>query len=261
MAMQFDQQAAQRLVALYLTPDIVAQRAEVLNALAPAAGERVLDVGSGPGFLAAAIAERVGSAGRVCGVDISAPLLDYARTTFGAVPVLQFGEADATRLPFADASFDALVCTQVLEYVADVDTALAEFARVLRPGGRVVVMDTDWDSAVWNCSDPDRMARVLKVWDLHIPHPHLPSTLRPRLLRAGFGDVTARVVPLLNAVFETETYSNRIADLIGAFVAGRGGFTQAEVDAWLDDLRDPERRDQYFFSVNRYLFCGQRSAA
>lgn len=63
--LRFDTEAAARLVAIHLTPDMVAQRAAILRAPVPGAGDRVLDAGSGPGLLAAAIAERVGAAGRV----------------------------------------------------------------------------------------------------------------------------------------------------------------------------------------------------
>lgn len=158
--LRYDADAAARLVAIYLTPDMVAQRAAVLRALVPNAGDRVLDVGSGPGLLAAAIAERVGAAGRVLGVDISAPLLAYARMHFAALPWLRFVRADAARLPCADASFDTIVCMQVLKYLPDAEAALAEFARVLRPGGQLLAIDTDWGSLVWASGDRARMARA-----------------------------------------------------------------------------------------------------
>jgi SAM-dependent methyltransferase len=255
--LHYDADAAAQLVAIYLTPDMVAQRAAVLRALVPNAGERVLDVGSGPGLLAAAIAERVGAAGQVLGVDISAPLLAYARMHFAALPWLRFVQADAARLPCADASFDTIVCTQVLEYLPDVDAALAEFARVLRPGGQLLAIDTDWDSLVWASGDAARMARVLARWDEHAADPHLPRTLGPRLERAGFERVCVRVVPLLNAAFDPDTYSNRLIDLIASFAASRGA-DDAEIGAWARELR---ARDDYFFSLNRYLFFATRVRA
>jgi ubiquinone/menaquinone biosynthesis C-methylase UbiE len=60
---------------------------------------------------------------------------------------------DVAALPYVDQTFDAAVCTQVYEYVPDVDRALAELRRVLTPGGRAVIVDTDWESCVWNSSD------------------------------------------------------------------------------------------------------------
>ncbi|MDH3289100.1 MAG: methyltransferase domain-containing protein [Betaproteobacteria bacterium] len=132
--LHYDEEATKRLLALYVTPDVVAQRAQFLRALEPRTSERVLDVGSGPGFLAAAIGEATGSSGAVCGVDISEPLLSAARRHCAHLSWVQFHQSDATQLPFPDQAFDAAISTQVLEYVPDVEAALAEIHRVLRPG-------------------------------------------------------------------------------------------------------------------------------
>ncbi|GJM43180.1 MAG: hypothetical protein DHS20C21_00220 [Gemmatimonadota bacterium] len=165
--LEYDDEATRRLLALYVTPDVVAQRAEFLGALGPARGERVLDVGAGPGFLAASIAEAVGDSGSVCGVDVSEPLLTIARSRSGDQPHTEFRYGDATQLPYPDEALDAVVSTQVLEYVPDVEAALAEIHRVLRVGGRVALLDTDWDSIVWHSSDHGRMTRVLTAWEDH----------------------------------------------------------------------------------------------
>ena len=133
---QFDEVEAPRLMTLYVAPDIVSQREDFVRALYPPPGERVLDMGSGPGFVAAAIADAVGSAGVVHGVDISEPLLAVARAHCADRPWVAFHHADATQLPFPDGDFDAVISTQVLEFVSDVDAALAEIYRVTRPTGR-----------------------------------------------------------------------------------------------------------------------------
>jgi arsenite methyltransferase len=57
---------------------------------------------------------------------------------------------------------------------------------VLRPGGRVLVLDTDWDSIVWRSGDDERMERVLAAWEEHLVDPHLPRSLKGSLERAGF---------------------------------------------------------------------------
>src|SRR5215211_7876195 len=133
----FDQDASRKLEATCQTPDVIAQRAATLQALALRAGERVVDVGSGPGLLAAEMAAQVGPAGRVVGLDLSDPMLALSRQRRGDLAsgkCLRFLKADAARLPFADSMFDVAVSTQVYEYVADVAAALAEVSRVLRPG-------------------------------------------------------------------------------------------------------------------------------
>ena len=77
--LQFDDDAARRIQRVYSTPDVVQQRAEVLALLAARSGERVLDIGSGPGFLVASLADAVGPSGAVHGLDQSMPMNAVAR--------------------------------------------------------------------------------------------------------------------------------------------------------------------------------------
>jgi arsenite methyltransferase len=258
--LQFDADASRRIEATYMTPDVVEQRRVVLEALAPRPGERVLDVGSGPGLLAAEIAAAVGPDGQVCGVDVSESMLALARaraTRPGSAPV-EFRRAGAEQLPCADGSFDAAASTQVFEYVEDVPGALAEIHRVLRPGGRVLLLDTDWDSIVWRSGDDERMARVLQAWEQHLVDPKLPRTLRRSLASAGFEVAPPRIVPLFNAGFDRASFSAGLLELVAAFVVGRDGLTAEEVDAWASDLRS--QGADYFFSLCRYVFRAAKPA-
>jgi SAM-dependent methyltransferase len=248
--LQFDDEAARRVEAAYTTPDIIAQRREVLSRLALKPGEHVVDIGAGPGFLAAEMASAVGSDGRVYAVEPSESMRGLARYR-GASFDIRDGSADA--LPLPDNALDVAVATQVLEYVADVPAALAEIRRVLRPGGRVLVLDTDWDSIVWHSADPDRMRAVLAAWEEHLADPHLPRTLGAALRDAGFDVARPIVVPLLNTGADRNTFSAGIIPLIAAFVVGRRGLTEATVRGWVDDLAC--LGEATFFSLNRYVFC------
>jgi arsenite methyltransferase len=127
---------------------------------------------------------------------------------------------------------------------------------VLRPGGRALVLDTDWDSIVWASSDNERMDRVLAAWEEHLVDPHLPRTLTRLLGDAGL-EVTAReIVPLLNAGYDPNTNSAGMLELIATFVADRGGVSEAEATAWAADLT--ELGPDYFLSLNRYLFLAHK---
>ena len=133
--LEFDADAARKVQAVYTTADVVRQREAVLSAVDVKPGEHVLDVGVGPGFLAAELAAAVGSSGRVCGIDISDDMLAIAarRSVRPGSARVELSHGSATEIPFDNESFDLVTCTQVLEYVSDVPAALGEFHRVLRP--------------------------------------------------------------------------------------------------------------------------------
>ena len=181
----FDQSASNALEAAYLTTDVKEQRANTLRALALERGQSVLDIGAGPGLLAWELANAVGPEGSVQGLDLSEPMLEMARRRCAQQPHVSFDLGDAGKLPYEDDRFDAVVSTQVFEYIADIPGALAGVARVLRPGGIVAILDTDYDSLVLHTEDPERHQRILDAWDEHFVHRGLPRTLGPALREAA----------------------------------------------------------------------------
>jgi arsenite methyltransferase len=202
--LRFDEDASEAIEAIYGTPDVVAQRRAILEALALRPGERVLDIGCGPALLAAAMAEAVGPAGLVHGIDASDSMLAIAARRAlgpGAAP-MRLGRGEATALDVPDGSFDAAVATQVYEYVADMPAALCEARRALAPGGRLLVLDTDWDSIVWRSGDERRMARILAAWDEHLVWRDLPRRLPELLAQAGLALERCSVVPILNVGYD-----------------------------------------------------------
>ncbi len=255
--LQFDEAGARHIERTYATPDVVAQRAAVLELLAAAPGERIVDVGSGTGYLLASIADAVGPGGAAHGVDPSAAMNALAVARTADRPWAQVHESHALHLPLDDGSLDAAVSTQVYEYVPDVPAALAELRRVLRPGGRTLVLDTDWDSVVWHTADRGLHARVMAAWEEHLVHSRLPRTLAGMVRRAGFTVTGQHVIPLLNTELSPDTYSANTMDLIARFVAGRQGLTAADADAWLADLRARAAEGDYFFSMNRYVVLAE----
>jgi arsenite methyltransferase len=254
----FDRETSQRMEAFYQTRDAIRRRRFVNDALQLVPGEHVIDIGIGPGFLAAEMAETVGRNGRVLGVDTSDSMLQLATERCAKFPWVGLQRGSATALPVPDASFDVAVSVQVFEYVAGIDTALAETFRVLKPGGRALIVATDWDSVLWHSEDPARMRRVLTAFEAHCAFSNLPRTLAPRLRRAGFEDVAVSVLPQLNATLDPDAYSFHIIHLIGAFVPGRAGVTPEEAASWSEELRRLGARAQYFFCVNQYVFLAAK---
>jgi SAM-dependent methyltransferase len=110
----FDDAAARRIEAMYEIGDARRRRGLARAALAAAPGERVLDVGCGPGFYCAELLEEVGPSGHVTGLDGSPAMLALAERRCAGRPHVELREADATALPVPDGGFDAALCVQVL---------------------------------------------------------------------------------------------------------------------------------------------------
>ena len=175
--LEFDDDMASRIEGLYRIGDAVRRRRIVRESLGAARGEQILDVGCGPGFYCAELAEEVGPSGSVVGVDSSPAMLELAARRCAGYASVELRPGDAVSLPVDDASFDGALCVQVLEYVPDPTVALVEMHRALRPGGRVVVWDVDWATVSLHALDRTLTERVLRAWDEHLADPSLPRTL------------------------------------------------------------------------------------
>jgi ubiquinone/menaquinone biosynthesis C-methylase UbiE len=257
----FDDDAVRKLETLYRTRDVRRRRALVSAALAAAPGERVLDVGCGPGFYVEELLEVVGPTGAVVGVDGSPQMLAAAARRCSGKGNASFAEGDATALPVEDASFDRALCVQVLEYVADATTALGEICRALRPGGRAVVWDIDWSTVTWHSEEPERMARVLAAWDDHLTHASLPRTMGARMRAAGFADVAVEGHGFATASLDPEAFGTGVAlGLIEDYVAGRPAIGPEVATAWAAEQRELGERGELFFCVTQFCFTGVRPA-
>jgi SAM-dependent methyltransferase len=255
----FDEALATQLETLYRTRDVLRRRRLVREALQAGPGDRVLDVGCGPGFYVAELVEQVGPTGSVTGVDASPQTLALARRRTEGRDNVALHLADATALPVPDGAFDAALSVQVLEYVTDLDAALAELHRALAPGGRVVIWDVDWSTVSWHSTDPARMARVLAAWDGHLADPSLPRTLAARLRAAGFTDVAAEGHTFATTELTPDAYGAAIVPLVERYVAGRDGITGDEAAAWAAELGELGRRGEYFFACVQFCFTATRS--
>ena len=126
------------------------------------AGESVLDLGSGGGLDAFLAADRVGPTGRVVGVDMTPAMVERARVnaTKAGLDNVSFREGRLEALPVADASVDAVTSNCVINLVPDKGAVFAEVARVLRPGGRLVISDILLDGSLPAAVRDDLLAYV-----------------------------------------------------------------------------------------------------
>lgn len=251
---KYDKKAAALVDRSYQTPEIVNQRLRTLEGLALRRGESVLDAGCGTGLLLELEALAVGAEGRAEGLDYSEDMLARAADRCKDLEQVRLQQGSVEELPFEDASFDALSCTQTLLYVDNLDRALHEFYRVLKPGGRIAVLETDWTGAVLNSHDQSLTRRIFDAWDVGVPNPNLPKRLRPLLLGLGFGAPRVEAIPVLNSSYSENSFSANMLDNYACVARKRNFISQQESDDWLAGIDRIIRQDAYFFCVNRFLF-------
>ena len=178
-----------------------------MDCLRPTQGERILDIGSGPGFLVNDIARLVGSTGEVHGVDMADNMVNAARDLCAELPWVCFDVGDAMHLNYADNEFDAVCTTKVYEYVPHLDAAVAESARVLRPGGRGVILDSDWAAPYWSATDTVLRDRIIAAWSEHCAQQEVPMRLAASIRRAGLSLGRVVALPLVNVASEPDCFS------------------------------------------------------
>ncbi len=257
--LEFDRKVIERLEVMYRRRDALRRRRLVREALAAAPGEHILDVGCGPGFYAAELLDEVGPEGSVTGVDSSPEMLPVAAQRCDGRGTATFLEGEATNLPVADASADAALSVQVLEYVPDVGRALGEIHRALKPGGRVVLWDVDWATLSLHASDAELNERVLRAWDEHLAHPALPRVLAPQMRAAGFEAVEAEGHAFLTTDLDPESYGGSVVPFIEKYVVEQDVLDADLAAAWGEDQRALAQRGEAYFAVIQLRFSGRRA--
>ncbi len=226
----------------------------LLAPLELAPGLSVLDVGCGPGYVTAELARRVGETGKAVGIDINATFLAAARAHAkekGVGSIVSFQQVDFPPLPFPERSFDRILCKNVLEYVDSAEEVLKEMARVLKPRGRVLVLDSDWDMLALDASNPELSDRILSaIKRTAIKEPRIGRKLRRLFKDAGFADVKVQVLanpdlsgwamPMLEKSWPQ-------------YALASGEVTWEELESWLGDVRERIVREEYFFCLPQFV--------
>jgi ubiquinone/menaquinone biosynthesis C-methylase UbiE len=184
-----------------LTPAIraIKQRAYALLGLLP--GGAVLDIGCGPGVSTPDLARIVGPYGHVCGIDHDPEMVteaDAAAQMAGVAAWVTHREADAARLPFAPGRFDAVFSDRVLQHLPPPQAAacVAEAVRVTRPGGAVVIVDSDWGSFSVDSIEPDIEQSVQALHRQRFHNPYSGRTLGRLMTQAGLSFVGVEPVAI-----------------------------------------------------------------
>jgi ubiquinone/menaquinone biosynthesis C-methylase UbiE len=242
-----------------LTEEISDAKAKVTALLRLTAGQAALEVGCGLGRDTEAMARQVAPGGHAVGLDLSDDLISraIARTTPLGLP-LRFEVGSVMALPFEDASFDAVRIERTLQHLPEPAGALAEVARVLRPGGRLAVLEPDWRTAVI-AGEPAEAARayVRRKADVNIAQGSIGRDLPWLLHQAGCTatEVISEVLVMRDLERADFILSLR-SNLVEAVAAG--ATTSEVVDAWWAALEERDRAGAFFASINGVMVGATR---
>ena len=220
-------------------------------------GDRVLDVGCGTGDDARAIAALVGEHGRVIGLDRSAHMVEEARRRTVGSAAVDFVVGDASRLGYADDSFDGVRIDRTLQHVADPGAVVAEMVRVVRSRGRIVASEPDWDTIVVDAADVATTRSILDALSDAHKNPWIGRRLFALLRRHG-------IVELGVSGFAVSVTDFALADeLVGLVPAAaaareRGAISAADEARWLDALRERSAEGAFFAALTIFVVGGTK---
>jgi ubiquinone/menaquinone biosynthesis C-methylase UbiE len=205
--------------------------APLLEPAGVATGQVVADFGCGPGYVAVELARRVGEGGRVHAFDINA---DFIRRTAaraaaeGVADRLETHHLSGGDLPIEAATLDRLITKNVMVYVDDPASMLREFRRVVKPGGKVHVIDSDFAMTMVEAVPPALWRKLLDAAALAFRTPTIGRQLYGLALGAGFSEVEIRVIANPDTNGRMLNFVNNIAGY--ARDGGRVGITEAEIE-------------------------------
>ncbi|MBG6206485.1 ubiquinone/menaquinone biosynthesis C-methylase UbiE [Labrenzia sp. EL_126] len=222
-----------------------------------APGKSVLDVGCGFGLETLRLAKKVAPAGHVAGVDVSPEFVDEAiRRARTAELEVDYKVGDARRLPFADDTFDCVRAERILIYLKDFSNALAEMERVLKPGGRMALIEPDFSTNTINTHDRLLMRRIVDhETSQAVEQSYLPGPLTAALEDLGFANIEIATRVLIFPQDLGASYFNSI----GLHANEAGVVSAGELEEWRGAIDLLRKNNHVFASIGYFLFTASRN--
>ncbi|MBF6333251.1 methyltransferase domain-containing protein [Nocardia transvalensis] len=226
------------------------------EALAVQPGESAVDIGSGSGSEVIAFADAVGPTGSAVGVEPDPNLLGAAeRRAAQAGSTARFVPGDAYNLPLGTDTFDAALCERVFQHLTTPARAAAEIARVLKPGGRAVVMDSDWGTAIVHPGDRHVVHEVIETLVSNTTNPFSGRRLPGLLTQAG---LVVDEVGSHALVQDRSVGAGALVARISAMAVARGAITEKQRDQLLADLEAGARSGDIHLSVTMFAVLAHK---
>lgn len=227
------------------------------------AGQRVLDVGCGPGLDAAVAAARLGPDGLAVGLDYDSSLLGHAqqRTQADTPHAPVWVAADAAAIPHIDDVFDGTYCERVLQHCSSPEGVIREMVRVTRPGGVVLAADTDW--ATLSIDTPDTPATVAErglvrfVGDT-LRNGYAGRQLRRLLVAQHLDDIDVELWPIVWTSYDTFRATSLAVLNMDDRAVREGAVTRTAFRHLHDTLAAAERAGAFFATAAVVIARGRK---
>lgn len=235
-------------------------RDRIHDLLNPQPGQVILDAGSGAGVDAMLLWDLVGPEGRVVALDQSSKMTKEAseRAASAGYGAVEFVTGDVEHLDFADDTFDGIRSDRLFQYLLEPLRALAEMVRVTRPGGRIVVAETDWETAVFDSTDDDITARINRAWLVTRPNGRAGHQLYRLFKVAGIVDVTVEARTNVKTDLD-ELYRDVIRRLAAQAVAV-DAVTRDEASRWIALLETAADEGTFLRAFSTFVVAGRVGA-
>jgi SAM-dependent methyltransferase len=237
-----------------LEPAYAAYKRRIAELLQAQEGRRYLEVGAGTGADALDLASRFGV--EVVGVDASRTMVEEARRR----GLREAQVARAESLPFEASTFDGCWADRTFQHLADPEAALGEMVRVTRSGGRIVVVDPDYDTQVVEVANQELARRVLRF---RADHALRNGTLAHRMgglfARAGLSDVSVEAAPVV--LRDPTALDNAMGLRTWAAVAHERGLLdldEQEVQDWEREIDEASAEGRFLYSFSLFLTAGTK---
>lgn len=257
---RFDRQGQDQLIDVgdlrAALPSIRRLRQWTHDTLAAQPGEYAVDVGSGTGSEAMAFAEAVGDRGTAIGVEPDPQLRAGAeRRAAEDGSTARFVPGDAYGLPFGADTFDVALCERVFQHLTTPARATAEIARVLRPGGRVVVIDSDWGTAIVHPGDRQVVHHIIETLIDRTTNPFSGRRLSGLLTKAG---LVIDEVGSHTLVQDASAGAGALVPRVSAMAVARGAITEEQRQNLLNELEAGAHSGDIHLSVTMFAVLAHK---
>jgi len=237
-------------------PAIQRLRAAAADLLELRPGQRVVDAGCGVGQMTERFAAAVGGDGRVIGVDASETMLAEARRRMAnsSLPI-EFRCGTVTDLDLGTASVDAAYCERVFQHLAYPESALRELVRVARPGGRVLVIDTDWGMHAIAGPDPTLTAAVVACWAETNVNGWSGRRLPGLFADAGLDDISVTA----DSITATRMPTTSPFQMMASLAVAEGALALDDARRWLAQLAQADADGRFFWAVTLFAVAATKA--